>query len=63
MGLSRRRGLRLLRRPDDGNIYDLETQKLVWTGLTQSWIDTSTEKEIPKAIYAVLWDLRSKKAI
>ena len=45
------------------NIYDLETQKLVWTGLTQSWIDTSAEKEIPKVIYAVLWDLRSKKVI
>jgi hypothetical protein len=79
VGLSRRRGLRLLRRPGyvtspgyttvntvvglETNIYDLETQKLVWTGLTQSWIDTSAEKEIPKVIYAVLWDLRSKKVI
>ena len=45
------------------NIYDLETQKLFWTGLTQSWIDTSAEKEIPKVIYAGLWDLRSKKVI
>jgi hypothetical protein len=45
------------------NLYDLGTQKLVWTGQTQTWVDKSAEESVRKVIYAVLWDLRAKKVI
>jgi len=45
------------------NLYDLATQKLIWTGQTQSWVDTKTEETIRQVIYAVISDLRAKKAI
>jgi hypothetical protein len=45
------------------NLYDLGTQKMVWTGMTETWLESTPEKNIPKVIYAVLWDLRAKKVI
>jgi Domain of unknown function (DUF4136) len=45
------------------NIYDLATQKLIWTGQTETWVDKSAEDSVRKVIYAVTWDLRAKKVI
>jgi hypothetical protein len=45
------------------NLYDLATQKLVWTGQTQHWVDKSAEENVRKVIYAVISDLRAKKVI
>jgi hypothetical protein len=45
------------------NLYDLATQKLVWTGQTQHWVDQSAEENVRKVIYAVISDLRAKKVI
>ncbi len=45
------------------NLYDLASQKLVWTGQTQTWVDKSADENVRQVIYAVLWDLRAKKVI
>lgn len=45
------------------NLYDLASQKLVWSGMTQTWVDNEPEQHVREVIYAVLWDLRAKKVI
>jgi hypothetical protein len=45
------------------NLYDLSTQKMVYSGMTQTWVDSTPAEHVREVIYAVVWDLRSKKVL
>jgi len=42
------------------NLYDVQSEKLVWSGMTETWVDGSSDKQIGKVIETVVWDLRAK---
>lgn len=45
------------------NLYDVESEKLIWTGITKTAGMTSIESEAPKFAKIVVWDVLGKKVV
>src|SRR5262245_14737762 len=42
------------------NVYDLASQKMIYSGMTETWMEDSPSIHIQDVISTVSWDLRSK---
>lgn len=45
------------------NLYDVETEKLIWTGQTKTEGMSSIENEAPKFAKIIVWDILGKKVL
>jgi hypothetical protein len=45
------------------NLYDVSTEKLLWTGITDTWVGDDRFENVDPVIRKVVYDLRTKKVI
>jgi hypothetical protein len=42
------------------NVYDVQSEKLIYSGMTETWVDNSPDQQIGKVVDTLVWDLRAK---
>ena len=45
------------------NVYDLASEKMIYSGMTETWLSDVPASHIPEVISALSWDLRAKHVL